>query len=99
MLVHTVFFWLKEDLSTEQRQQFLDGVKPLLDIKPNVMITLGTPAATEQRPVIDSSYDYSLTCIFESIADHDTYQIDPAHLKFIEECKTLWSKVLVYDAD
>ena len=98
MFVHTVFFWLKDELSEEQRQAFFKGVDTLKTIQPNVMITTGTPASTN-RPIIDTSYDYGLTCIFESLEDHDKYQIDPVHLKFVENHAGDWKKVLIYDYD
>jgi hypothetical protein len=98
MLVHSVFFWLKKDLSDEQKALFTEKLQGLTTIKPSVLVTIGTPAATD-RPVIDRSYDHALTCIFESMADHDAYQLHPAHKDFIENCAPLWERVLIYDAD
>lgn len=98
MFVHTVFFWLKKELTQAQKEAFFKGVDTLKTIQPNVMITTGTPASTD-RPIIDTSYDYGLTCIFESLEDHDKYQIDPVHLKFVENHANDWEKVLIYDYD
>ena len=98
MFVHTVFFWLKKELSEEQRKAFFKGADTLTTIKPNVLIATGTPASTD-RPIIDRSYDYGLTCIFESLEDHDKYQVDPVHLKFVENHANDWEKVLIYDYD
>lgn len=96
MFVHTVFFWLKDELSEAQKKSFIEGVETLKNIQPNVSILTGTPASTN-RPVIDTSYDYGLTCIFESRADHDIYQEDPVHQKFLEEHAGDWQKVVIYD--
>ena len=96
MFVHTVFFWLKDELSDDQKQAFFKGVDTLKTIQPNVMVTTGAPASTN-RPIIDTSYDYGLTCIFESLEDHDKYQVDPTHLKFVENHANDWKKVLIYD--
>ena len=96
MFVHTVFFWLKDELSEEQKTNFKAGVDTLKDIQPHVMITTGVPASTN-RPIIDTSYDYGLTCIFENIEDHDKYQEDPVHLEFIKNHADDWKKVLIYD--
>ncbi|HET9433426.1 MAG TPA: Dabb family protein, partial [Chitinophagaceae bacterium] len=57
---------------------------------------IGQAAAT-RRDVIDSSYDVSWVLFFRRAADQDSYQTDPIHLKFIEECSSLWTKVVVYD--
>ena len=98
MFVHTVFFWLKKSISEEQRQEFCKGAKTLIDIKPSVVTYFGKPADTT-RPVVDRTYDYSLTCIFENKADHDLYQCHPVHLEFIDKHANDWSRVVIYDAD
>lgn len=98
MFVHTVFFWLKKDLSDAQKEAFHAGAKTLTDIQPSVAAYIGKPADTE-RPVIDNTYDYSLTCIFENKADHDAYQVDPVHLEFIDKHAKDWARVVVYDAE
>ena len=53
---------------------------------------VGTPAATEKRPVIDDSYDYSLTNIFETFDDQTTYQVHDIHNQFIDACSHMWKK-------
>ena len=58
---------------------------------------IGRPAATD-RPVIDNSYTYSLVVTFPDLETHDAYQTDPTHVAFIEEAKSLWDKVLIYDS-
>ena len=98
MFVHNVYFWLKKELTEEQREKFFAGVDTLKDIQPNVKIVTGKPADTD-RPIIDRSYDYGLVCIFESLEDHDKYQVDPVHLKFVENHANDWDKVLIYDFD
>ena len=99
MLVHTVFFWLKPDLSEEEKAQFQAGVESLATIESTEQVLIGTPANTTKRPVIDDSYDCALTVILGDIDAHDLYQEDPIHLKFVEECAHLWEKVKIYDAD
>ena len=98
MFVHTVFFWLEKNLSAEQRQAFYEGAKTLTEIQPSVAAYVGKPANTD-RPVIDRTYDYSLTCIFENKADQDAYQDDPVHLEFIDKHAKDWARVVVYDAE
>ena len=98
MLVHTVFFWLKPELTAAQLAAFRRGVESLGTIKAVDKCYVGTPAKTERRPIIDASYSVALTVIVKDIAAHDAYQMDPIHLKFIAECKTFWSRVQIYDA-
>ncbi len=98
MFVHIVNFWLKPDLSVEDRQKFVEGVSSLGTIEGLVTFNVGTPADTD-RPVIDRSYDYNLLTVFNNIEGHDKYQVDTIHLKFVDECKHLWDRVLIYDAE
>jgi hypothetical protein len=98
MFIHHVYFWLKEGLSQEEIQQFEAGVKSLLSIESVKIGDVGKPAGTD-RPVIDTSYSYSLLTIFDNEEGHDIYQPHPVHLKFIESCKHLWTKVLIYDSE
>lgn len=99
MLVHTVYFWLKPELTAQQRADFRKGVESLAGIKAVDRIYVGTPAATTKRPIIDDSYAVALTVLCKDLAAHDAYQVDPIHLKFIENFKTFWSKVQIYDAE
>ena len=36
--------------------------------------------------------------VFGSREDHDRYQTDERHLKFIEETKPTWKEVRIYDS-
>lgn len=99
MLIHTVYFWLKRDLTDEQRKTFLEeGVNSLKNIDTTTAVYTGVPAETD-RPVIDRSYDVGLTVVLEDMAAHDAYQEDQIHLDFIERFKDYWIKVQIYDAE
>ena len=98
MFVHHVFFWLKEGLSNEEVQKFEEGVQSLLKIETLKYGDVGKPADTD-RPVIDRSYSYSLLTVFDNKEGHDMYQPHPIHKKFIEECSSFWSKVVIYDSE
>lgn len=98
MFVHHVFFFLKPELNSEQQAAFEAGVKSLLPIKYVKLGDVGKPASTD-RAVIDRSYSYSLLLVFENLADHDAYQVDPTHLKFVETCKQYWDRVQIYDSE
>lgn len=99
MLIHTVLFWLKKELDADQAAQFRAGLAQLQGIHSAEAVYIGTPSATPERPVIDSSYDYCLTVILKDIPAHDAYQADPIHLEFIAQCKEFWDTVKIYDAD
>ena len=97
MFVHHVYFWLKNPDSREDKKRLIDGLKKLAKVKTIKMAHIGQPAATN-RDVVDRSYAISWLLFFDSAADQDSYQTDPIHLKFIEECSPVWSKVVVYDS-
>jgi hypothetical protein len=99
MLVHTVIFWLKKDLTEDQKVVFTNEVKTLGEISSVESFHLGTPAPTPKRPVIEDSYDYAITVVLKDMYAHDDYQVDPIHLDFIDKCKDMWERVVIYDAD
>ena len=98
MVLHHVFFWLKNPASKEDLAKLLAGLQTLKAIKTVRNIHIGLPAATEERSVVDSSYSVSELLFFDDLAGQKTYQDDPIHLKFIADCSHLWDKVIVYDA-
>ncbi len=97
-LMHKVFFWLKNPESTEDRDALIAGLKTLAAIDTVRGIHIGVPASTEQRDVVDSSYQVSELLMFDSAEDQDAYQVDPIHQKFVQQCSHLWEKVVVYDS-
>ena len=97
MFVHAVYFWLKPDLTTEERAAFERGVQSLTSVDAVHQGYLGVPAATN-RPVIDRSYSRALVLVFPDKAAHDRYQIDPIHVRFVETCGTFWTRVQIYDS-
>lgn len=96
-LIHTVYFWFKDEVSTNRIQSFENDLEQLSKVSSIQSFYYGPPATTEERAVVDNTYDIALNVHFASIEDEAKYQVDPIHLKFVEECKDLWEKVAVYD--
>jgi len=94
--IHHVFFWLKDPDSAQALEQLIEGLRKLSKAPTIKDFHIGISANTN-RDVIDSTYAASWLLLFDSAEDQDVYQTDPIHLKFIEECSPLWSKVIVYD--
>ncbi len=97
-LVHHVFFWLKEPKNPDVRKQFEKALHNLAKVGTIKFSHIGVPAGTESRDVVDHSYTYSIITFFDSQEGQDAYQVDPIHIKFVEENKHLWNKVVVYDS-
>jgi hypothetical protein len=98
VLVHHVFFWLKNPDSKEDLAKLLAGLQTLRKIETIRQIHIGVPASTEKRDVVDNSYHASELMLFDDLAGQKTYQDHAIHQKFIADCSQLWDKVLVYDS-
>lgn len=98
VLVHHVFFWLKNPDSKEDLSKLLAGLQTLKKIETIKEIHIGVPASTEKRDVVDNSYHASELMFFDDLAGQKTYQDHPIHQKFIADCSHLWDRVVVYDS-
>jgi hypothetical protein len=98
ILVHQVFFWLKNPKSESDKQQLIAGLKTLAVIPTIRQIHVGILASTEKRDVVDTSWDVSELMFFDDEAGQKTYQDHPIHQDFVKNNSHLWSKVLVYDS-
>jgi hypothetical protein len=99
MFIHNVFFWLRNDLTPTERKLFATEVRRLVQISYLERGYVGTPAATERRPVTDHSFDFAISLHFKSLEDHEFYQAKcPDHSRFVTTCKTFWERVIIYDA-
>jgi hypothetical protein len=98
MLVHSVFFWLRDDINDEKRQAFRNGLESLRGVAVVREMFVGVPADSPSRPVLVTDYDFALTVIMDDMAAHDTYQSHALHLEFLREFSGYWSRVQIYDA-
>jgi Stress responsive A/B Barrel Domain len=96
IFIHHVYFWLADPGNEEHKKALIAGLKKLSSVTTIQRFSIGVPANTS-RDVIDSSYSVSWILIFNNTADQDSYQADPIHLRFVDECKHLWKRVQVYD--
>jgi len=95
--IHTVFFYLHDDVTSEQKVAFEGGMKKLGTCPTIDNFRIGKPAMTP-RDIVDNSYGYSWIVEFKTSADQDAYQTEPIHLEFIERYEDLWKEVKVYDS-
>ena len=98
MLVHHVFFWLKDPDSEADRDRLIQGIRTLSDIETVRGLHVAIPAPTQKREVVDDSYQVSELLFFDDSAGQDTYQRHPVHARFVEKYSPLWRKVVVYDS-
>ena len=96
VFVHHVYFWLKAPGDAHAREALLAGLRSLSTVPEVLWSHIGIPAEGE-RGVVDDSYSVSWLVFLADKAAEDRYQVDPIHLKFVEDCSHLWERVVVYD--
>jgi hypothetical protein len=99
MLIHSVYFWLKPDLTAAERANFRAEVRKLSAVRTIEKIYVGPPASLRERDVTERSFDIALTIVFRDGPAHDAYQVDPIHLAFVERNQRSWTRVQVYDSE
>jgi len=97
MLSHIVIFWLKEDLSENQKKMFQTKITALKKIEYAHSVHIGPPKKLSDRPIIDTSFSYAINSVFKTVEDHDSYQAHPLHRDFLETCVPMCSKVQIFD--
>jgi hypothetical protein len=97
IFAHQVYFWLNNPNSEDDRDKLVEGLRKLTAVSVIKDWHIGVPAGAT-RDVVDASYAISWLTIFKNRAAQDAYQVDPIHLKFVEDYKHLWRKVVVYDS-
>jgi len=97
MLIHNVFFWLKPETTAGEIADFEAGLASLLADSGVRAGYYGPPGATAPRPVVETTYSYGLVLIFDDAAAEARYQDAPVHVKFLQDHKPKFEKVVVYD--
>jgi hypothetical protein len=98
-LVHNVFFSLADNSEAAKARLIASCKKYLTGHPGEFYFAVGTVAQEYSRPVNDRDFDVSLHVIFQDRPAHDAYQRADRHLTFIEENKSNWKKVRVFDSD
>lgn len=98
LIVHSVYFWLKEDISAEEEQDFLKFFAVLGGIPEVEYLTFGKPAPTNPREVVDNSFSCHLLVFFKSMEDINIYETHPDHIAGAEQYGKYWTHVEVRDS-
>lgn len=95
---HTVYFWLENPDSKEDRKAFETSLKKFLDNSAYAKTKFIGKPPKASRDVVDGSFTYSLIVTFDSAEAQQNYQDEAPHKLFVEESSSLWTKVIVYDS-
>lgn len=96
--IHSVYFWFKEGVTDEQKEQFYAESEKLRQIEVVKALYTGKPANTT-RSTVERSYDFAVVVHFENLAAHDIYQQHPIHLSLLENGSAYWEKVMITDIE
>jgi hypothetical protein len=98
-LAHNVFFKLKDD-SPAKVKELVAACKKYLNLQPGIVFFAAGPLTADlTRPVNDLDWHVGLHLVFDTRANHDAYQDDPTHNRFIDEMKSNWATVRVFDSN
>lgn len=98
-LSHMVYFTLEDD-SPAKIDALVQACHKYLDGHPGIVyFSVGTLNPDLARPVNDRAYQVALNVVFENRAAHDIYQTAERHVQFIQEQKSNWKQVRVFDSD
>ena len=96
-LAHNVFFKCK-DSSPAKVAELVAACHKYLNVQKGIAFFAAGPLEPElAREVNDRDFDVGLHVVFESRTAHDAYQDDETHNKFIDEMKSNWTRVRVFD--
>lgn len=99
MMRHSVYFWLDESLTDEQRSSFEGGLRALFEIDVVDRGEFGTAATTPERPVTQNTFDYALFLEFDSVEKHNAYQVHPEHKVFVDDFSAWFKEVRIFDTE
>jgi hypothetical protein len=97
-VVHNVYFTLI-DPSKPAVDKLLADCRKYLTGQPGILyFAVGELAADLDRPVNDRDWHVSLHLIFDTPEHQLAYQDDPTHHQFIDQNKSNWANVRVFDS-
>ena len=97
-LAHMVYFKLKDNSADAKQKLVAACQKYLSGHEGEVYFSAGSLAEDLKREVNDRDFDVSLNIVFKDRACQDKYQDHARHHQFIDENKSNWSKVRVFDS-
>lgn len=97
-LAHNVFFKLKDNAPVRV-DELVAACQKYLNVQPGIVFfAVGKLCVELKRDVNDLDWDVGLHLVFDGQESHDAYQDDPTHNKFIDEMKSNWAGVRVFDS-
>jgi len=97
MILHSVFFYLKEGAPAETADLMKTEIFETLSAITSVREILAGPPQGIDRDVVDNDYAMSLHAKFDDLEGLQAYQSDPVHVAFVEKFKPQFERIRVFD--
>ncbi|WP_166334708.1 Dabb family protein [Sphingobacterium chungjuense] len=97
-IVHSVYFWLRTDLTDQEKEEFPQFFEALKKVPGFTACRVATPAPTTPREVVDNSFSYHWIAVFPSMDEVNIYEKHPDHLAAAEKFSKYWTRVEVRDS-
>lgn len=97
MILHSVFFYLKEGSPAETAGLMKEEILQKLSGIASVREILAGPPQGIDRDVVDNDYAMSLHAKFDDLEGLQAYQTDPVHVAFVDRFKPFFERIKVYD--
>jgi hypothetical protein len=99
MLGHYVYFSL-HDNSPAAIVSLMTSAEELLAAHEGIVFfAVGSRTPNLDREVNDQKFDVALQIVFSNRLAHDTYQESSQHHRFINDNKSNWGQIRVFDVD
>jgi hypothetical protein len=96
MFSQLVIFWANPSKPDAPNELIAAAKKYLASIPGIVNFHVGK-MVTSPREVVDQTYQVALNIQFQSKQAQDNYQDHPQHLEFVNLCRPLSAKLVIYD--
>jgi len=97
MILHSVFFYLKEGTQADIAGQMQEDILHKLSGIASVCEILAGPPQGIDRDVVDNDYAMSLHAKFDDLDGLQAYQTDPVHVAFVGTFKPHFERIRVFD--
>src|SRR5690606_37283546 len=98
LIVHNVFFWLKEGITAEEEKDFMNFFEELKKVPGPKALRFVKSAPATPRDVVDLSLSYDLFMIFNAMKYINTYQHHHKYHYAVDKFSKFWTQVQVKDA-
>jgi hypothetical protein len=96
-ITHVVVVWLNDGVNEDGITEVMKKANMLSEIESVRGMKIGRPVASE-RKIVDGSFTFAISVVFDSDEEMQQYLGDPIHVDFVQSVLTpVLKKIVVYD--